>query len=151
MSNISAPFHGLSTEFHKTAASGGALSNSTKVGEVASIGALELSANIIEYNAYGQNFKRKLSGQKDSGTLALTLNWTPTATSSDLQTTLKTAYEAGTSGFYSIKWVSGSENARASFAGFISSFSIESPIEDVVTCNIELSIDGAVTFALDTV
>ena len=142
---IASPFHGLATELHMTSAIDGTIDASTKVAEVSSVGTLELSANIIEYNSYGNTHKQKLVGQKDSGTLSLTINWVCGDTS---HTALKSKYDAGTAQTFAIKWISGSENAVAQFTGFVSSFSIDTPVEDVVSANIEIAIDGAVSFDL---
>lgn len=147
MTAISAPFHGLSTELHVTSAIGGTIDNTTLVGEVSSIGTLELSANIIEYNGYGKTHKQKLVGQKDSGTLSITVSWVPGDTS---QATLKGLYDSGDAQTFAIKWISGSENAHAEFTGYVASFSIDQPVEDVVTANIDIAIDGGVTFDLAT-
>lgn len=147
MSNIATPFHGLATELHATSAIGGTIDNTTKVAEVASVGTLELSANIIEFNSYGSDYKRKLVGQKDSGTLSLTLNWVAGDTS---HTALKTSYDNGSAGTYAVRWVSGSENATAEFTGYIASYSIDTPAEDIVTASVEIAIDGGVTFDLAT-
>jgi len=147
MSNISAPFHGLATELHKTASIGGTVDASTKIAEVASVGTLELSANIIEFNSYGSDYKRKLVGQKDSGTLSLTLNFVPGETS---HADLKGLYDNGTAQTFAMRWVSGSENATAEFTGYVASFSMETPAEDIVTATVELAIDGGVTFDLAT-
>ena len=142
---IASPFHGLATELHLTSAIDGTIDASTKVAEVSSVGTLELSANIIEYNSYGNTHKQKLVGQKDSGTLSLTINWVCGDTS---HTALKSKYDAGTAQTFAIKWISGSENAVAQFTGFVSSFSIDTPVEDVVSANVEIAIDGAVSFDL---
>jgi len=148
MTAISTPFHGLATELHMISAIDATLDATTKVAEIASVGTLELSANIIEYNQYGADYKRKLAGQKDSGTLSLTVNWV----CGDLShTALKTRYDAGTPQVFAVRWVSGSENATAQFTGYIANYSIDSPIEDVVSANIEIAIDGAVSFDLTTV
>ena len=45
---------------------------------------------------------------------------------------------------------SGSENATAEFTGYVASFSMETPAEDIVTATVELAIDGGVTFDLAT-
>lgn len=148
MSNIASPFHGLATELHMLEAANTALDATTKVAEVSSVGTLELSANIIEYNKYGSDYKQKLVGQKDSGTLSLTVNWVAGEAS---HTALKTKYDSGSEQIFAIKWVSGSENAKATFTGYISGYSIDTPVEDVVSANIEIAIDGAVAFALETV
>ena len=142
---ITAPFHGLQTELHISPAVGGTIDSTTKVAEISSIGTLELSANIIEYNAYGNAYKQKLVGQKDSGTLSLTLNFMPG--DSD-QAAIKALYDNGSEQAFAIQWVSGSDNAKAEFVGYVASFSIDSPVEDVVTANVDIAIDGGVTFDL---
>ena len=147
MSTIASPFHGLATELHMLAAVDTALDSTTKVAEVSSVGTLELTANIIEYNKYGSDYKQKLVGQKDSGTLSLTVNWVCGDSS---HTALKAKYDSGDAQIFAIKWVSGSENAKATFTGYISSYSIDTPVEDVVSANIDIAIDGAVTFDLTT-
>ena len=147
MTAIASPFHGLATELHMTSAIGGTIDASTKVAEVSSVGTLELSANIIEYNSYGNDYKQKLVGQKDSGTLSLTLNWTPGDSS---HAALKAKYDNGGEQSFAIRWVSGSENATAEFTGYIASYSIDTPVEDVVSANVEIAIDGAVSFGLAT-
>lgn len=147
MTAISSPFHGLATELHLTTAIDGTLDATSKVGEVSSIGTLELTANIIEYNSYGNTHKQKLVGQKDSGTLSLTINWIAGDTS---HTALKGKYDDGLPQTFAIKWISGGENAVAQFTGYVSSFSIDTPVEDVVSANVEIAIDGAVAFALVT-
>jgi hypothetical protein len=148
MTAIASPFHGLATELHMTSAIDGTLDASTKVGEVSSIGTLEQTANIIEYNAYGNPHKQKLVGQKDSGTLSITINWIAGDTG---HTALKAKYDSGAEQTFAVKWISGNENAVAQFVGYVSSFSIDTPVEDVVSANIEIAIDGAVSFALETV
>lgn len=147
MTAIASPFHGLATELHMTDAINGTMDGTTKVAEVSSVGTLELSANIIEYNSYGNDYKQKLVGQKDSGTLSLTLNWIAGDSS---HTALKAKYDNGEAQTFAIKWISGSENAVAQFTGFIASFSMDTPVEDVVTANVDIAIDGAVSFDLTT-
>lgn len=142
---ISSPFHGLATELHMITDIDDTLSAATKVAEVSSVGSLELSANIIEYNSYGNTHKKKLVGQKDSGNLSLTLNWVAGDTD---HAALVSKYDDGTAQNFAIKWVSGSDDAVAQFGGFISSFTIDTPVEDVVSANVEIAIDGAVAFAL---
>ena len=148
MTAIASPFHGLATELHITSAIGATLSGASKVAEVSSVGTLELTANIIEYNSYGNTHKQKLVGQKDSGTLSLTINWVAGDTS---HAALKAKYDDGQPQTFAIKWISAGENAVAEFTGYVSSFSIDTPVEDVVSANVEIAIDGAVAFALATV
>ena len=151
---ITAPFHGLSTKLYADAA---ALSLATLVagdlvGEVSEVGTLELTANIIEYNAYNNNYKRKLVGQRDSGVLDITLNWVPDAVTQPNQGLLKTHYDSGVKLYFAIMWEDASGNqAGATFSGFVASFSIAQPVEDVVTANVQIAIDGAVAMDLDGV
>lgn len=152
MAAISAPFHGLSTKLYASATPVdlGALSSSDLVGNVSSVGTLELSANIIEYNSYGIGYKKKLVGQKDSGTLDITLNWVPDAATEAKQAELKAKYDSGAKVYFGVVWtdpVGGT--AGATFDGFVASFSIDTPVEDVVTANVQIAIDGEVTFDVD--
>ena len=147
MSSIQDPFHGLATELHMTASIGGTIDASTKVAEVSDIGTLENTANIIEFNNYGYDFKRKLVGQKDAGSLTIALSWVPGDTTHQA---IKSAYDAGSSATFAVRWVSQSENATAEFKGFIASFSIDQPSEDVVSASVEIAIDGGITFDMNT-
>jgi predicted secreted protein len=149
MPAITAPFHGLKTKIHASAAAltTASAAPSNLIGEVGQIGTLELTANIIEFNAYGSDYKRKLVGQKDSGTLDLTLNWVPSSTAAPQQALLKTHYDSGASLNFAIIWTdSGNNVAGATFKAFVASYSVEQPVEDVVTASVQLAIDGAVTF-----
>ena len=103
---ISAPFHGLSTKLYvsTSAVDKASLSAGDLLGEVQEIGALELTANVIEYNSYGQSFKRKLVGQRDSGVLDINLNWVPDATSQAVQDRLKSYYESGAKLYFGLLW-----------------------------------------------
>ena len=143
MSAIASPFHGLATELHRTTAVGGTISADTKVGEVSQLGTLEMTSNIIEFNTYGSDFKQKLVGQKDSGTLSITLAFTPADTS---HIALKASYDSGAASTYAVRWNSLTENATAEFSAFVSTFSIDTPVEDIVTVTCELAIDGGITY-----
>lgn len=142
---ITAPFHGRTTEFHITPSISGSISASTKIAEVDDLSALELSRATVDLLSYGDDDMRKLVGAKDNGSITLTLNWMPGDTDHDA---LATAFVDGTSGTYAIQWVSGAETARADFTAFVTSYGVASPKEDKVTCTIELTITGAVTFDL---
>lgn len=143
MASIDSPFHGRTTEFHLPPSLGGATSASTLVGEVGEIGNLELSRALVEFMSYGDDFSRKLVGNKESGAFPFTLNWVPGDT--DHQT-LVTAFENATLTPIEVKWVAGANFAVAQFQGYISSLSISQPIDDKVTASFELAIDGDVTF-----
>ena len=148
MAAISAPFHGRTTELHLTDSISGTISTSTVLAEVDDISALELSRNVVDLLSYGDDDMRRLVGAKDNGTITLTLNWAPGDTDHDA---LATAFVDGTLDTYAIQWVSGTNSARADFSAFVSSFGVAHPKEDKVTCTVELTISGAVTFDLTPV
>ena len=152
MAAISAPFHGLSTKLYAktTAHTNATLLASDLVGEVQEVGTLELTANIIEYNAYGNNFKRKLVGQRDSGVLAIKLNWVPDAVSAPVQDLLRSHYDSGAKLYFALLWTDpNGDQAICNFDGFVSSFAVSQPVEDVVSVDVQIAIDGAVTFDTD--
>ena len=145
---ITAPFHGRTTEFHVTTSISGAISASTKVAEVDDISALELSRATVDLLSYGDDDLRKLVGAGDNGSITISLNWAPGDTDHDA---LATAFVDGTLDTYAVQWVSGAETARADFSAFVTSYGVAHPKEDKVTCTIELTISGPVTFDLTPV
>ena len=146
MAAISAPFTGQNTKLYAKASAHtlASLTAGDLVGEVQNIGDIELSSNIIEVSTYGSDYKGKLVGQKDSGTVDITLNWVPTAAGQDV---LRTSYESGSKIYLVCVWEDAGANvAAADFSGYISSYSVSSPLEDVVTVNVTVTIEGGVTF-----
>ena len=140
---ITTPFHGLLTELHILDDISTAPDMTTKVAEISSVGTLELTANIIEYNSYGSMYKQKLVGQKDSGTVSIGINWVAGDTS---HTSLKAAYDNSGLLLFRINWISGSETMYCAFYGYVASYSIDTPVEDVVSANIDIAISGSVGF-----
>lgn len=152
MAAITAPFTGQNTKLY---AKSGAHTLATLVagdlvGEVQNIGDIELSANIIEVNTYGSDYKGKLVGKKDSGTVDLSLNWVPDSATQPAQDLLQGSYTSGAKVYFVIVWEDAGANVAAcEFSGLVQSFSISSPLEDVVTVNVTINIDGGVTFDQD--
>lgn len=152
MAAISAPFTGQNTKLYAKASAHtlGSLAAGDLVGEVQNIGDIELSANVIEVSTYGSDYKGKLVGQKDSGTVDISLNWVPDSGTQAAQDLLRTSYESGAKVYLVIVWAdSGAGIAACDFAGFVQSYSISQPLEDVVTVNVTVNIDGDVTFDND--
>ena len=152
MAAISAPFTGQNTKLCAKASAHtlGSLAAGDLVGEVQNIGDIELSANVIEVSTYGSDYKGKLVGQKDSGTVDISLNWVPDSGTQAAQDLLRTSYESGAKVYLVIVWAdSGAGIAACDFAGFVQSYSISQPLEDVVTVNVTVNIDGDVTFDND--
>ncbi len=147
MGAITTPFTGQSTGLYVSASALAlsAVGSTTLVGEVQNIGDMELSANVIEVSKYGSDYKSKLIGQKDSGTIDITLNWVPDASTQSEHALLQTHYESGAKLYFAIVWADGANQAGCSFGGFVTSFAISQPLEDVVTLNVSITIDGAVT------
>lgn len=146
MGAITTPFTGQSTALYvsPSALALSAVGSTTLVGEVQNIGDMELSANVIEVSKYGSDYKSKLIGQKDSGTIDVTLNWVPDASTQSEHALLQAHYESGAKLYFAIVWNEGANQAGCSFAGFVTSFAISQPLEDVVTLNVSITIDGAV-------
>ena len=154
MAAIPTPFTGQHTALHASASfvSLANASAATLVGEVKNLGDMELSANVIEVSKYGSAYKQKLVGQKDSGTLDITLNWVPDASAQSEHGLLQTSYETGAKVFFTIIWNDAGTSpnqAGCTFSGFVQSFGISQPLEDVVTVNVSINIDGAVTLDVD--
>jgi hypothetical protein len=145
---ISAPFTGQKTELHQSSAISGTLSSTTLIGEVDDLGALETTRNMVDLLSYGDDDLRKMTTSRDNGSVSATLTWMPEDTDHDA---LATAFQAGTLDTYAIQWVSGAANGRVDFSAFVSSYSITHPKDDKVTCSVELTISGAVTYDLTPV
>ena len=152
MAAITAPFTGQNTKLYAKASAHtlGSLAAGDLVGEVQNIGDIELSANVIEVSTYGSDYKGKLVGQKDSGTVDISLNWVPDSGTQAAQDLLRTSYEGGSKVYLVIVWAdAGTGIAACDFAGYVQSYSISQPLEDVVTVNVTVNIDGDVTFDND--
>jgi hypothetical protein len=158
MAVISTPFTGQRTSLYAktTALALESLAAGDLVGEVNSIGDIELSRNMIEINSYGSDYKSQLPGQKASGTVDITLNWVPDATAA-AAALLRTAYDSGAKTYFAVVWQDGPTDAvpantkvaACTFSGYISSYALSQPLEDVVTANVTITIDQGVTFDLD--
>lgn len=153
---ITAPFHGLKTKLYvkdpddMVPLALANVSATELVGDVSNIGTVERTRNIIEYNSYGQDYKRKLVGQADEGSLDITLSWIPDATTAPNQDLLKTYYESGADIDFAIIWEDPDANQAGALGnGYVASYSIEQPVDDVVTVNVTIAIDQGLTFDTD--
>lgn len=152
MAAITAPFTGQETKLYAKASahSLASLVAGDLVGEVQNIGDMELSANVIEVSKYGSAYKGKLVGQKDSGTIDVAINWVPDSSTQAAQALLQTSYSSGAKVYFVVVWAdAGAGLAACEFSGYVQSYSISQPLEDVVTVNVSINIDGAVTFDTD--
>ena len=111
---------------------------------------MELSANVIEVSKYGSAYKGKLVGQKDSGTIDISLNWVPDSSTQSAQALMQSSYSSGAKVYFVVVWADADTGlAACEFSGYVQSYSISQPLEDVVTVNVSINIDGAVTFDTD--
>lgn len=152
MAAIQAPFTGQETKLYAKASAHtlASLVSGDLVGEVQNIGDMELSANVIEVSKYGSAYKGKLVGQKDSGTIDISLNWVPDSSTQSAQALMQSSYSSGAKVYFVVVWAdAGSGLAACEFSGYVQSYSISQPLEDVVTVNVSINIDGAVTFDTD--
>ena len=145
---ITAPFTGQKTELHITSAIAGSIDENTRVGEVDDLGAIETTRNVVDLLSYGDDDLRKMVTTRDNGSVAVTVSWSPSDTEHDA---LHDAFISGVIGTYAIQWVSGLEDARVDFSAFVTSYSITHPKDDKVSCAVELTISGAVTYDLTPV
>ena len=145
MPSISAPFTGQHTELHLTPSIGGTIGASTLVGEVEDLGSFEPSRNVVDLLSYSDDDVRRLVTAKDNGTISVTLNWAPDLQSHD---DFNGIFIAGVSATFAIHWVSGAGSARADFTAYVSSYGVSHPKDDKVTCTVELTISGPVTYDL---
>lgn len=118
-------------------------SDHNKVPLVSEIGSISNEANVIDVPEFGATFKGKIRGQLDAGQLDSVLYWAPRDTQ---HLALRTAAEAGTVVYVTIKWVSGANVEYVTFKGFVSSFGIDTAFDDVAKANVTFIIDGALTF-----
>ena len=152
MAAIQAPFTGQETKLYAKASahSLASLVSGDLVGEVQNIGDMELSANVIEVSKYGSAYKGKLVGQKDSGTIDISLNWVPDSSTQSAQALMQSSYSSGAKVYFVVVWADADTGlAACEFSGYVQSYSISQPLEDVVTVNVSINIDGAVTFDTD--
>ena len=152
MAAIQEPFTGQNTKLYAKASSHtlASLASGDLVGEVQNLGDMELSANVVEVAKYGSAYKSKLVGQKDSGTIDVALNWVPDSSAQAAQALMQSSYSSGAKVYFVIVWADASTGlAACEFSGYIQSYSISQPLEDVVTVNVSINIDGAVTFDTD--
>jgi hypothetical protein len=152
MAAIQAPFTGQETKLYAKASahSLASLVAGDLVGEVQNIGDMELSANVIEVSKYGSAYKGKLVGQKDSGTIDISLNWVPDSSTQSAQALMQSSYSSGAKVYFVVVWADADAGlAACEFSGYVQSYSISQPLEDVVTVNVSINIDGAVTFDTD--
>ena len=152
MAAIQEPFTGQNTKLYAKASSHtlASLASGDLVGEVQNLGDLELSANVVEVAKYGSAYKSKLVGQKDSGTIDVALNWVPDSSAQAAQALMQSSYSSGAKVYFVVVWADASTGlAACEFSGYIQSYSISQPLEDVVTVNVSINIDGAVTFDTD--
>lgn len=154
MAVIASPFIGQNTKIYAkdSAHTLATLAAGDLVGEVQNIGDIELTSNIIEVSKYGSDYKAKLPGQKDSGSIDVAVNWVPSAAAQAAQDLLRTSYAGSAKVYFAIVWSDPADSANVAactFSGYVTSYSISQPLEDVVTVNVSIAIDGAVTFDND--
>ncbi len=119
----------------------------TLVPAVAELGTLGNESNVIEVPVFGDEFKGKLAGQSDAGTLDVQIYWAPRDAT---HLALREAAVSKTPVSFGIKWqddAAGTNSEYVAFNGFISSFSLDQGFDDVVKASVTVAIDGATHFA----
>jgi acyl-CoA synthetase (AMP-forming)/AMP-acid ligase II len=124
-----------------TSISGNATSGN-KIKDVADMGALSNTRNIIDVPVYGADTSGKLAGQADPGTFDfnVTLNFddaTHLALKDDDGTTERT---------FIIKFTQGSNETYACFDGFIADGTVNQPIDDRISMDVSVARSGGITW-----
>jgi hypothetical protein len=113
---------------------------------VAEMGTLSNESNVIEVPEFGAEFKGKLAGQSDAGTLDASVYWAPRDA---VHLAMREASVSKIPMSMGIKWQSDANGTNAEyviFNGFISSFSLDQGFDDVVKASATIAIDGATYF-----
>jgi len=124
MAAIQAPFTGQETKLYAKASAHtlASLVAGDLVGEVQNIGDMELSANVIEVSKYGSAYKGKLVGQKDSGTIDISLNWVPDSSTQSAQALMQSSYSSGAKVYFVVVWADADTGlAACEFGGYVQS------------------------------
>tara|TARA_B110000211_G_scaffold229743_1_gene288033 strand:- start:557 stop:1042 length:486 start_codon:yes stop_codon:yes gene_type:complete len=120
--------------------------NAELVPAVAELGTVGNESNVIEVAAFGEEFKGKLAGQSDAGSIDASLFWSPRDA---VHLALRSAATSKIPMSVGIKWKSdaaGTDSEYVIFNGLVSSFSIETAFDDVVKASCTIAIDGATHF-----
>lgn len=120
-----------------------AANTSTEVIDVADMGSLSKTRNIIDIPVYGADVASKLPGQADPGTFDfnVTLNMNNSVHTSIRDDNGKTPHT------YILKFTQGANNVTyASFDGYVASADVSQPIDDRIQMDVSIARDGAVTW-----
>ena len=110
---------------------------------VKELGTLSNESNIIEVPEFGAEFKGKMVGQSDAGTLDASLFWSPRdpvhiavreANDTKIPVSMGILYKSD---------AAGTDSEFVVFNGFVSSFSVDSAFDDVVSASATIAINGA--------
>jgi len=115
---------------------------SNQVADVADMGALTNSRNIIDVPVYGADTAGKLAGQADPGTFDfnVTMNF-------DDATHVALKDDTGTSEHtFIIKFTQGANSTYACFDGFIADGTVNQPIDDRISMDVSVARSGSVTW-----
>ena len=121
--------------------SGNAISGN-QVKDVADMGSLSNSRNIIDVPVYGADVAGKLAGQADPGTFDfnVTMNF-------DDATHIALKDDDGTGQHtFIIKFTQGSNETYACFDGFIADGTVNQPIDDRISMDVSVARSGAITW-----
>lgn len=102
------------------------------------------AASVIDITTLASSAKEKMMGLPDEGQLALVLLYDPTDTNG--QVALRSARAARTKETFKITF-NDSPQTIATFSGYVLTFSIKGAVDDKVSADVTIEIDGAVTWA----
>ena len=120
----------------------------TKVAEVLSVGGPSLSRDTPEatHTDSTAGYKEFIAGMKDGGEVTINMNFLPADASQDLATGLLGDFGTDTPINYQITFPY-SPTVAWTFAGFITGFEPDVPIEDRMTASVTFKVSGQPTLA----
>lgn len=121
----------------------------TKIANVKSITGPGFNVTVVDTTTHSTtgNFREKAAVLVDAGKVTFAVNFDPAdptlAPSTGLMNTLQNLTEKD----FQIRFpASDTGHTRANFAGFITGHSFTFPVDNVIDANIEIEIDGAITW-----
>lgn len=118
----------------------------TEIPEINSLGDLSDEAAEISVPTYNSEYTRTLPGQKTASAFEATLNWSPGNAS---QAAMKAAYDDRTKHGFKIEMLDGVGGTfTAHFEGYVTAFTVSTPLDNVRTAGMKISIDGGYTITV---
>jgi hypothetical protein len=121
-----------------------------EVAQIVDLGGPAAEADQIEVSHRGSRWRRYVAGMVDGGEVAFDVIFDPDHASHDptVSGSMYDLLETGEVESYRITFPgAGSDTTTATFDAFVSTFEVDSPMEDGIKANLALKITGEITWA----